>query len=231
MSKRDPSRNAARRRVAQRRAVQWLLLGIVVVTIGVGWRIPWFGFSVPLVMLVGIIGSFFRGRFVCGNLCPRGAFYDRLVAKVSRSRPVPRWLRSLAFRWGLVVVLMGFMIYRIALNPADPLHWGRVFWLMCVVTTAIGLPLGVLIHPRSWCSFCPIGTIQRAVGGRKNPLRIEAERCRACALCEQHCPMGLTIVEHRHRGTLPHADCLRCSECVAACPAGALRWPAEQRSV
>jgi polyferredoxin len=214
-----------KRQVARRRAVQWVVLAVVIVTLAVGWRIPWFGFSVPAVMILGIVGSVFRGRFVCGNLCPRGAFYDRLVAKVSRRRSVPSWLRSAALRWGLVVLLMGFMVYRISLNPTDPLHWGRVFWMMCLVTTAIGVPLGILIHPRSWCSFCPIGTIQRAVGGGKKPLQIDAERCRACALCEQHCPMDLTIAPHRHEGVLPHRDCLRCSECIGVCPTGALRWP------
>lgn len=211
--------------VARRRSIQWFILGIVIVTLVFGWWIPWLGFSVPIVMIVGVIGSFARGRYVCGNLCPRGAFYDRLTAPLSRRRSVPRWLRSPLFRWIVFGALMGFMVYRIALNPTNPLHWGRVFWTMCLVTTAIGIPLAILIHPRTWCSFCPIGTMQNAIGGGKKRLTIDAGSCRACRLCEQRCPMGLTIAEHRDEGRLPHRDCLRCSECVAVCPADALRWP------
>ena len=211
--------------VARRRTIQWFIPGVVLVTLAFGWWLPWLGFSVPIVMIAGLVGSLNRGRYVCGNLCPRGAFYDRLLAPLSRSRPVPRWLRSMTLRWTVFVLLMGFMIYRISLNPADPLHWGRVFWTMCLVTTAVGVPLAVLIHPRTWCSFCPIGTVQNAIGGGKRRLTIDAETCRACGLCERSCPMGLTIVEHRAAGRLPHRDCLRCSECVAVCPAGALGWP------
>jgi polyferredoxin len=218
-------REAAAQRVALRHAVQWVLLSVVVITIVGGWWLPWLGFSVPVVMIAGVVGSLFRGRFVCGNLCPRGGFYDRLVARITRRRPIPRWLRSMGFRWAVFGALMGFMVFRILQNPTDPLHWGRVFWTMCVVTTAIGIPLGILIHPRTWCSFCPIGTVQSAVGGAKHRLRIDEERCRACGLCEQHCPMGLTIAQHRELGQLPHRDCVRCSECIAACPTGALAWP------
>jgi len=221
----DQGKQQLRDKLQRRKVVQWTLLWIVLVTISLGWWFPWLGFSVPIVMLVGIIGSLFNGRYVCGHLCPRGAFYDRLIAPLSRKKPIPTWFRSRALRWTLFAALMGLMIFRILQNPTDPLHWGRVFWMMCVVTTAVGLPLALWIHPRSWCSFCPIGTAQSAIGGRKRRLRISAEKCRACGLCEKACPMGLKIVEHRHAGELPSPDCLHCSECIGVCPAGALRWP------
>ena len=215
----------AQKRVRRRRWIQWGLLWVVVITIGLGWRFPWLGFSVPMVMLFGLIGSVFHGRFVCGNLCPRGAFYDRVMPRWSRNVPPPAWLRSMTLRWTLFAVLMGFMVFRIAQNPTDPLHWGRVFWMMCVVTTGIGLPLAILRHPRTWCSFCPIGTAQSAIGGGRRRLVIDSQTCRACGLCERACPMGLSIVAHRSEGVLPHRDCLRCSECIAACPVNALEWP------
>jgi len=216
--------NQATRHVRRRRLTQWGLLSIVLVTIGLGWRFPWLGFSVPIVMLTGILVSIFRGRYVCGNLCPRGSFYDRLVSRFSRRREIPPWLRSMPLRWTLFAALMGFMVFRILQDPLDPMHWGRVFWMMCVVTTAIGIPLALLYHPRTWCAFCPIGTLQNALGGGRNPLRIDADACRACRLCEAACPMGLTIADHRDVGVLPHHDCARCSECIAVCPTGALAW-------
>lgn len=211
--------------VERRKLVQWGLLWIVLLTLGLGWWFPWLGFSVPLVMLAGIIGSLFNGRYVCGNLCPRGSMYDRILAPISRRRAIPKWFRSPALRWSLFVALMGFMVFRILQNPLDPMHWGRVFWVMCVVTTAVGLPLALLIHPRSWCSFCPIGTAQSAIGGRRNQLRIDRHLCRSCALCERACPMGLSIVKHKDTGIVNEPDCLRCLECVAVCPVDALSSP------
>ncbi|MEE8594056.1 MAG: 4Fe-4S binding protein [Candidatus Bipolaricaulota bacterium] len=205
-----------------RKAVQWGVLVIVLITLGLGWRFHWLGFSVPFVMLVGVIGSLFNGRYVCGNLCPRGSFYDRVMAPFSPKRPIPQWIRSKTIRWTLFVLLMGLMAVRILQNPLDPMHWGRVFWMMCLVTTAVGVPLALLIHPRTWCSFCPIGTVQSAIGGRKNPLHIDGDLCQSCALCERSCPMGLSIVEHKDTGIVSETDCLRCSECAAVCPVNAL---------
>lgn len=211
--------------VKRRKMIQWGLLSIILTTLAFGWRFPWLGFSVPIVMFMGIVGSLFNGRYVCGNLCPRGSFYDRLMAPISRKRSIPGWLRSNALRWTLFAAMMGFMVIRILQNPLDPMHWGRVFWVMCVVTTLIGIPLALLIHPRTWCSLCPIGTAQSAIGGRRNQLRIDGDLCRSCALCERACPMDLSIVKHKDSGIVSEPDCLRCLECVAVCPVQALAFP------
>jgi len=215
----------AKARIRRRRTIQWGLVSVILTTLALGWRFPWLGFSVPIVMLVGIVGSLFNGRYVCGNLCPRGSFYDRIMASISRKRPIPTWLRSRTLRWTLFAVMMSFMLARILQNPLDPMHWGRVFWVMCVVTTAIGIPLALLIHPRTWCSICPIGTAQSAIGGQRHQLRIDADLCRSCALCERACPMNLPIVKHKDTGIVREPDCVRCSECVAVCPVQALAFP------
>jgi ferredoxin-type protein NapH len=217
-------------RVRRRQSMQRILLLVVLVTIGLGWWIPWLGFSVPIVMITGVAVSLFRGRYVCGNLCPRGSFYDRIVSRFSRRREISQWLRSMPLRWTLFAVLMGLMVLRILQSPLDPLHWGRVFWMMCVVTTAVGIPLALYYHPRAWCSFCPIGTAQAVLGRGKLLLRIDGDACRACGNCETSCTMGLSIAEHRDVGVLPHRDCVKCSECIAVCPADALAWPSSDVS-
>ncbi len=222
MESRKPRINVARR------TRQWLLAPLVVITLAFGWRYPLVGFIVPLVMVIGLIGGVIRGRYVCGNWCPRGSFLDRVVSLVSPKRPIPDFLRGSAFRWTLVAVLMGLMVYRISLNPGDIMHWGRVFWMMCLITTAIGVSLALFLHPRAWCSICPMGTMQNALGGHKHQLKIDASACTSCGLCARACPFGLAPVEHRDHGIMEDRDCLKCAECTAACPVGALSWPGEQ---
>jgi len=59
---------------------RWLLALFMVTVILFGWKFPLLGFAVPVAMLTGMTGGFFRGRYVCGNICPRGSFYDTLFS-------------------------------------------------------------------------------------------------------------------------------------------------------
>ncbi|WP_305044651.1 4Fe-4S binding protein [Geoalkalibacter sp.] len=210
--------------VSQRRALQWFLLPVMLVTIALGWKYPLLGFTVAAAMATGMIGGVLRGRYVCGNLCPRGAFFDRMVAPFAPRRKLPAWMRGLPFRLAVLAGLMGFMIWRIAQNPGDLNHWGLVFWSMCALTTAVGLGLAFTLHPRAWCAICPMGTLQNLLGGHKQPLRIAAS-CRSCGKCEAACPMSLSIMPDKKAGALKDRDCLKCPECIAACPVNALSWP------
>jgi len=201
---------------------KWLLAIVVVVVLMLGWRFPALGFVVPVAMAAGMGGGFFRGRWVCGNFCPRGSLLDTWLGALSR-RPVPEWMSQPTVRWAVLVVLIGLMVTQLAVDPGNWRYWGIVFWRMCLVTTTAALALAVTYAPRGWCGICPVGTVAAQVGGDKQPLQI-ASSCRACGLCEQVCPMQLDIADHRHAGQLPHRDCLKCSTCVKACPGQALSW-------
>ena len=216
--------HAAKKLCLRRKRLQLALWPIVIIVIAFGWRYPLLGFSVPVVMLLGIAGGIVQGRYVCGHLCPRGGFFDRVIAPLSRNKPIPAYFRNRGLRWALFVLLMAFMLYRISLNPTDIYYWGRVFWLMCVITTAIGIVLGILIHPRAWCSFCPMGTLQSALDRGNKQLRIDSSLCIECRACEKVCPMNFAIVKCKAAGRLADPDCLKCPECSAVCPRKALKF-------
>lgn len=201
-----------------RHIIQWLLLLIVFVVIGLGWKYTWLGFTVPLVMFIGVIGAFLNGRWVCGNLCPRGAFFDRLVTSISPQRPLPSILRSMLLRWMILVLLMSLMTYRLSQNPHSLEHWGRVFWLMCTVTTLFGIVLALFIRARTWCAFCPIGTLGKILGEKKTKksLKLDTEKCLGCKLCEKACPMNLSIISEK-KTLAPNSDCIKCWECITKC--------------
>ena len=216
-----PARLSKTRRIIQ--SFTWIA---VVLVLGLGWRYPLLGYAVPIVMITGIVGGFVQGRYVCGWLCPRGAFFDRIMSYISPKRDIPNWFRAPVFRWTVFIILMGFMLYQIGLNPGDYRHWGIVFFRICAITTGIGIVLAILIHPRAWCSFCPVGTLQGAVGGQKRQLEID-DGCVNCMACETACPMNLRIPSDMHGGKLQSRDCLKCPECQLACPIGVLHFPSQ----
>ncbi|MEI6241924.1 MAG: 4Fe-4S binding protein [Chlamydiota bacterium] len=201
---------------------RWFLSSVVVVVISLGWKYPFLGFSVPIVMLGAVSFGFFKNRYFCGHLCPRGSFFDHWISLISRKKRIPRWLFSSLFRWTVLFFLMGFMGFRLFF-ATDLYSVGRVFWMMCAVTTGIGIFFGIWIHPRMWCSFCPIGTLQKIFSSKKTFLTLDTVKCKSCRLCEKKCPLQLPIIDKGKEGlkiVLP--DCMRCEKCIHACSVRAI---------
>ncbi|MFZ2498291.1 MAG: 4Fe-4S binding protein [Methanosarcina sp.] len=194
---------------------------VLIVSIGGLWY-PALGYFMLLIFAAIFLSSPFRGRWFCGNLCPRGSLVDFWVSKISKKKKIPASLRSMWVRLPIFFLLMGFMGYRIvnivgALNTFEKI--GMVFVTMCLVTTAIAVLLGSYLSPRAWCSFCPMGTAQRLLGGKRYQLQLAKEKCINCKKCEKICPMQLKICENKTK-----SDCIKCGRCVAVCPKDALQF-------
>jgi len=199
----------------KRAIIQWALLPLVFIVIGVGWKYPLLGLIVPIVIIAALITSIYKGRYFCGTFCPRGAFYDRFVVYFSPKRSIPKFFRSMKFRIFIILLFSASLIIQLHHNFFSINHWAQVFWTLCFLTTAFGIALALLIHPRTWCAFCPVGTLQNLIGGKKQTLKIKKENCAQCRLCEKKCPMDLPILDNK---ATEMKDCLKCEECVNACP-------------
>lgn len=203
----------------------WPLYWIIFAYIVLGWFFPVVGLVAIICMIGPVVTSIRKGRWWCGHVCPRGNMYDRLLSKYSPHRPIPAFVRTFGFR--LFMVLFIFSMFGIQLAFAR--SWGdvgRVFWTIIVVTTIVGIILSFIYAPRTWCSFCPMGTISRWVAPKKAPLPSSftnihvASTCQMkCMSCARVCPMQLKPYESRGEeiGYL-HPDCLKCGKCTLACP-------------
>ena len=189
----------------------WILLAYLVV----GYFYPIIGFLAVICMIAPVAFAVSRGRWWCGNACPRGSLYDRVLAKYSPHRPIPAFVRTKGFRIFMVMfifTMFGIQMYRAWGN------WnamGQVFWTIILVTTIVGVILSFVYAPRTWCSFCPMGTLSAWV----TPRRAGERSTTRCKLCSAVCPMQLKPYESRNEveGFL-HPDCLKCGRCVEGCP-------------
>ncbi len=196
----------------------WLLPVIVIG--GLFW--PYLGYAVAAMMVFFLTMAVFRGRFWCGWFCPRGAFLEVAWAPLSRRRQVPAFFKSTSFRWAVFVLLMAFMLLRVWQAGTDAEMIGAVFITMCLLTTLIALPLGVVFQPRTWCTFCPMGTLQGVLGGERNRITV-GESCVTCGACATTCPVDTYAGAYKDAGAVPHDDCLQCRSCVDSCPTQSLR--------
>jgi len=195
-------------------------LGLIVVIVSIGGIFyPKLGYFLLLVFATLMIIAPFRGRWFCGNLCPRGSFVDFWLSPISRKVRIPPIFRSMWIRVPIFAALMGFMVLRIIQTEGMVDKVGMVFVTMCILTTATAILFGVVIAPRAWCSFCPMGTLQRTLGKGKYQLKVDRQKCIDCGLCQKACPMQLPVNEIQNQ-----PDCIKCARCVEACPKGALSF-------
>lgn len=138
----------------------WLL---PVIIIG-GLFNPVLGYLVVAMMVFLLVLSFSKGRYWCWNLCPRGAFLDIILSKISRNKPVPEIFLKPWFRRSILILVMSFLAFRIVHTWGDLIAVGAVFVVMCLVTTVISIILGVATKHRCWCVICPMGLLQENIG-------------------------------------------------------------------
>ena len=81
---------------------------------------------------------------------------------------------------------------------------GRLFWNIILATSIVAVVLAFIYAPRTWCTFCPMGTLSAWVAPRKAPLPSAykaihvSESCQMkCKSCARVCPMQLTPYDSR----------------------------------
>lgn len=209
----------------KRRVVQLFLAPVFLVVLILGWQYPLLGYFIPLCMLLGIGSGLWRGRKWCDWYCPRGSFYDALLSPLSPKRRIPDIARRIPFRVAVLLLLFGIMTYNLIRRWPDAAAIGVAFVMLVSATTALGIVLAFIWHPRTWCMLCPVGTLINITGGRRRPVTIDSGLCVECKLCAKVCPVQIRPYSFKSSGiqVVADRDCLRCGLCAAACPKKALR--------
>lgn len=100
---------------------------------------------------------------------------------------------------------------------------GSVFYRIIVITTIVAIILGFIYNERTWCNFCPMGTLSYVTAklrGRKINLEVNSS-CVSCGLCTKQCPMGISPKDYKEK-EVTNADCIFCRQCVYKCPKGSI---------
>lgn len=156
-------------------------------------------FLIPLIISISS-GS----KAYCNSYCGRGQLLDVIGKdlKLSRNKPVPKFLRSNFFRYGFLIffmVMFGNMIFNTYLVFKGtsslkeiltilwtfklPWHFTELsnvtpwisqfafgFFSIMLTSTILGIITSILFKPRSWCVYCPMGTITQGICKIKNKL-------------------------------------------------------------
>lgn len=209
--------------IRSRHIKQYISGSLFVLLLALGWFYPLIGYFIPACMVAGIGLAIRRGRKWCDWMCPRGSFADSYLKSLSPHRHIPHFLRSFPVRIGVLSFLMLMLGYQIMKLWPEPYAIGRFFVVLLTITTIIGIFLAALVHQRSWCYICPIGSLANLVGKHKMKLHMKEDACITCKLCEKTCPMDLRPQELKDNKKMAFSgDCLKCGLCIKSCPKDAL---------
>lgn len=89
-----------------------------------------------------------------------------------------------------------------------------------------GFVIVYLLGSRTFCAYvCPYGAIF-ALADRFSPGRLRTnKKCRQCGTCTSTCMSGIRVHEElREHGAVINSACLKCLDCVSACPQDALHY-------
>ncbi|MEW8973536.1 MAG: 4Fe-4S binding protein [Tissierellaceae bacterium] len=215
------------------RKYAWIIT--ILIAIGGLWQ-PKLGLLVLFIMSGLIITSFFTGRYWCGNFCPHGSLFDRILLPISQNKAIPKPLKSRP----MIIVFFIFFMFNFCKKIINVFgNWGNYdfldkFGLLFVNTylmvLIIGSLMAIFITPRTWCQFCPMGTMQKfsySLGkstgvAKKTDKKIsisDINLCRNCGLCAKVCPFQLEPYKNWNgNNEFDDINCIRCSNCVEYCP-------------
>lgn len=212
----------------------WMLT--LLIAIGGLWQ-PKLGLLVLLIMGGLTVTSFFTGRLWCGNICPHGSLFDEIFLKPSRNISIPKFLKSKTMISAFFVFFMFNFIRKMMLVFSQ---WGAYDFLdklgLLFVNTylmvlIVGGLLAVFVTPRTWCQFCPMGTMQKASyslgnklgANKKTDKKItisDISKCYDCGKCAKVCPFQLEPHKNwSEDNKFEDINCIKCSTCIENCPA------------
>ena len=192
----------------------------------------------PLLILTGtILVTILLGRFFCGFLCSFGAMGDLLwyissktfKFKFKVSERLDKFLKLFKYVILLFIVL-GLWTFEIWSLDSLSSPWS-IFgmytaignWPSFTYLISIGgfllllIMLGSLFIERFFCRYlCPLGGVF-AIISRFRVFRIHKnrEKCGACRICTNNCPMGIPLYRY---DVITSGECIDCFNCVNSCP-------------
>lgn len=98
-----------------------------------------------------------RGKIHCSHYCPRGSFLGKFLQRISFNNTVPKWMRSKLAKH----ILLGLMVTLLTISM---IHSKGNFSMIAFslfrfmgASFIVGIIMGVIFKPRSWCQVCPMG--------------------------------------------------------------------------
>ncbi|WP_319370496.1 4Fe-4S binding protein [uncultured Ilyobacter sp.] len=108
------------------------------------------------------LSSLGYGRVYCSHICDRGSFLSKIKYMNIERYSLPEKFQKKSVKF----ILLLFMIANFGRNlylSKNLYDVGDSFFKMFLSSTILGILLGIIFKPRSWCQVCPMALIQDSI--------------------------------------------------------------------
>lgn len=105
-----------------------------------------------------------QGKIHCSHYCPRGSFLGKVIKAISFNNNMPKFMDTKLFKnilLALMISMFSFALYHAGLNFNKIAF--SVFRFMGA-SFMVGILMGIIFKPRSWCKVCPMGYASGLIG-------------------------------------------------------------------
>ncbi len=132
----------------------WLLMVSFILLSILDFRFGLFGvLCMTMPMYHAIKG---RGKIHCSHYCPRGSILGKFLKEISFNNTLPAPIRKHGKKvlLTIMITLFSFSMYHAGPNIYKI---GFALFRFMTASLALGIIMGVVFKPRSWCQVCPMG--------------------------------------------------------------------------
>lgn len=101
-----------------------------------------------------------RGKIHCSKYCPRGSILGKFLQSISLAYNAPKFLKSKYLKNGLLLLMMtmfSISLYHAFQQPNIIKAVGFGVFRLMTASLALGVIMGIIYKPRTWCQVCPMG--------------------------------------------------------------------------
>lgn len=98
-----------------------------------------------------------RGKIHCSKYCPRGSLLGELLKNISLNNKTPKFLFTRKFKNALLI--LGVSVFSTVMyhTGGEPAKIAFAMFRFMSSSLILGILMGVVFKPRSWCGVCPMG--------------------------------------------------------------------------
>lgn len=136
----------------------WIFMMIFIILSTVDIRFGLLGFVCMTVPMYHAIKG--GGKIHCSHYCPRGSLLGKFLNQISLNSNLPKKYRGKKAKQillALMITVFSISLYHAFQQPNIIKAVGFSVFRLMMSSLGVGILMGVVFRPRSWCQVCPMG--------------------------------------------------------------------------